>query len=472
MPRRRPIFAAPLISLATLLPAAPALARSDDPAPTPAPTPAPAPAEPKPTETKPADSKPAEPPAAKPESPPTQEPAKEAKPEPAPGSLETVLYLKDGTQAVGRLTDINGDSYTLVISGIPTRFDKGSVLRVAALPPIEERYKQMRATIPDEDLEQRYTLAVWLRDKKAYELALAEAESILKSDAAHPGARELKKMLDLQLEMDREAAKRRADKPAAAPESPDGPSEIEKEAERSRNFPKLSEDQINILRVFELDLANPPRLLVPKELIDELIKRYADDALIPATPEGRAALYKARPTQIIDLMYRLKARDLYGMVNVLDDPAVFSAFKRDVHQGWLINSCATSRCHGGEHAGRLMLDRYRPSEPATFYTNFLILERFRLADGSPLINYAEPEKSPLVQFAMPRNLSTRPHPVVRDGNSVDQWKPAIRSKDDRRYTNTMAWIRSMYKPRPDYGVTYDPPQPKGLVPADAPKPER
>jgi hypothetical protein len=471
MPRRRSIFAAPLTPLVVLLLAAPPVRADDPPAPTPAP-----PAETKPAETKPAEPKPAPTPAPEraPEPPaePASEPTSESKPEPAPGSLETVLYLKDGTQAVGRLTDISGDSYTLVISGIPTRFDKASVLRVAALPPIEERYKQMRATIPDDDLEQRYTLALWLRDKKAYQLSLAEAEDILKTDAAHPGARELKKMLDLQIEMDREAAKRRADKPATAPESPDGPSEIEKEAERSRNFPKLSEDQINILRVYELDLANPPRLLVPKELIDELIKRYADDALIPATPEGRAALYKARPTQIIDLVYRLKARDLYGMVKVLDDPAVFSAFKRDVHQGWLINSCATSRCHGGEHAGRLMLDRYRPAEPATFYTNFLILERFRLADGSPLINYTEPEKSPLVQFAMPRNLSTRPHPVVRDGNSVDQWKPAIRSKDDRRYTNTMAWIRSMYKPRPDYGVNYEPPQPKGLVPADAPKPER
>jgi hypothetical protein len=471
MPRRRSIFAAPLTPLLALLLAATPVRADDPPAPTPAP-----PAETKPAETKPAEPKPAPTPAPEraPEPPaePASEPTSESKPEPAPGSLETVLYLKDGTQAVGRLTDISGDSYTLVISGIPTRFDKASVLRVAALPPIEERYKQMRATIPDDDLEQRYTLALWLRDKKAYQLSLAEAEDILKTDAAHPGARELKKMLDLQIEMDREAAKRRADKPATAPESPDGPSEIEKEAERSRNFPKLSEDQINILRVYELDLANPPRLLVPKELIDELIKRYADDALIPATPEGRAALYKARPTQIIDLVYRLKARDLYGMVKVLDDPAVFSAFKRDVHQGWLINSCATSRCHGGEHAGRLMLDRYRPAEPATFYTNFLILERFRLADGSPLINYTEPEKSPLVQFAMPRNLSTRPHPVVRDGNSVDQWKPAIRSKDDRRYTNTMAWIRSMYKPRPDYGVNYEPPQPKGLVPADAPKPER
>ena len=471
MPRRRSIFAAPLTPFVVLLLAATPVRADDPPAPTPAP-----PAETKPAETKPAEPKPAPTPAPEraPEPPaePASEPTSESKPEPAPGSLETVLYLKDGTQAVGRLTDISGDSYTLVISGIPTRFDKASVLRVAALPPIEERYKQMRATIPDDDLEQRYTLALWLRDKKAYQLSLAEAEDILKTDAAHPGARELKKMLDLQIEMDREAAKRRADKPATAPESPDGPSEIEKEAERSRNFPKLSEDQINILRVYELDLANPPRLLVPKELIDELIKRYADDALIPATPEGRAALYKARPTQIIDLVYRLKARDLYGMVKVLDDPAVFSAFKRDVHQGWLINSCATSRCHGGEHAGRLMLDRYRPAEPATFYTNFLILERFRLADGSPLINYTEPEKSPLVQFAMPRNLSTRPHPVVRDGNSVDQWKPAIRSKDDRRYTNTMAWIRSMYKPRPDYGVNYEPPQPKGLVPADAPKPER
>lgn len=460
MPRRRPIFAAPLIPVAALLLATPALARSDDP------TPAPAPAEPKPADT------PAATPEAAPPEAPAKEPPKEPKPEPAPGSFETILYLKDGSQAIGRLTDISGDSYTLVISGIPTRFDKSFVLRVAALPPIEERYKQMRATIPDEDLDQRLTLAQWLRDKRAYTLALTEVEGILKADGAHPGARELKKLLDLQLEMERDSAKRRAEKPATTPDAPDGPSEIEKEAERSRNFPKLSADQINVLRVFELNLSNPPRLLVPKELIDEIIKRYASDDLIPSTPEGREALYKSRPTQIIELLYRLKARDLYGMVQVLEDPEVFLSFKRDVHQGWLINSCATSRCHGGEHAGRLMLDRYRPAEPATFYTNFLILERFRLADGSPLINYTEPEKSPLVQFAMPRNLASRKHPQVRDGNSLDQWKPAIRSKDDRRYTNTMNWIRSMYQPRPDYGLSYDPPQPKGIIPPDAPKPER
>lgn len=459
MPRRRPNSAAPLTPLAALLALALTTARADEPPPTP-------PAETPPTEAKPADT-----PAPRPADP-APGAAPDSRPEPAPGSLETVLYLKDGTQAVGRLTDISGDSYTLVISGIPTRFDKSFVLRVAALPPIEERYKQMRATIPDEDLDQRLTLAQWLRDKRAYTLALAEVESILKSDGAHPGARELKKLLDLQIEMDRDAAKRRAEKPPTAPQSPDGPSEIEKEAERSRNFPKLSPDQINILRVYELDLANPPRLLVPKELIDEIIKRYAADDLIPSTPEGREALYKSRPTQIIELLYRLKARDLYSMVQVQEDPEVFLNFKRDVHQGWLINSCATSRCHGGEQAGRLMLDRYRPAEPSTFYTNFLILERFRLADGSPLINYTEPEKSPLVQFAMPRNLAVRKHPQVRDANGLDQWRPAIRSKDDRRYINTLNWIRSMYKPRPDYAVTYDPPQPKGLIPADAPKPER
>jgi hypothetical protein len=467
-------LAAPLIQVAALLLAAPTIARSDDPAPSPAPTPPPAPAsaEPQTDQAKPAETKPTETPAAEPEAPPAEEPAKEAKPEPAPGSFETILYLKDGSKAIGRLTDISGDSYTLVISGIPTRFDKSFVLRVAALPSIEERYKQMRATIPDEDLDQRLTLAQWLRDKRAYTLALAEVEGILKADGAHPGARELKKLLDLQLEMERDSAKRRAEKPPTTPDAPDGPSEIEKEAERSRNFPKLSADQINILRVYELNLTNPPRLLVPKELIDEIIKRYASDELIPSTPEGREALYKSRPTQIIELLYRLKARELYGMVQVLEDPEAFQAFKRDVHQGWLINSCATSRCHGGEHAGRLMLDRYRPAEPATFYTNFFILERFRLADGSPLINYTEPEKSPLVQFAMPRNLASRKHPHVRDGNSLDQWKPAIRSKDDRRYTNTMNWIRSMYQPRPDYGLSYDPPQPKGILPADAPKPER
>ncbi|MBX3381114.1 MAG: hypothetical protein KF805_13550 [Phycisphaeraceae bacterium] len=381
------------------------------------------------------------------------------------GQLETILVLKDGSQVVGRLVSIEDEMYTVLIAGIPTRFSKENVLRVMPQPPVEERYRQMRAAIDDSDLDRRVLLAEWLRDRKRYDLALTELESVLKVDGAHPHARELKKTIELQMEIDQAAADRKAARESESSTGKSAGSEIDdrKEPDVSHPFPVLSEDQINLIRVYEIDLANPPRLLIPRELIASLIARYSDDSLMPATPELRDRLYQTKPSQILDLLYRLKAKDLYPMVKVLEDPASLQSFKRDVHQGWIMNGCATSRCHGGEDAGRLMLKRSRPTDAYTYYTNFLILDRFRLMDGKPLINYEEPEKSPLLQMAMPRSLTTRPHPLVRNQAGTDLWKPAIRSVDDRRYHATLDWIRSMYRPRPEYGITYDPPAPKGTL---------
>ncbi|MBL8874842.1 MAG: hypothetical protein JNM86_03490 [Phycisphaerae bacterium] len=458
-------------------------ADAQDPAPEqPAPQPSPVPVQtPAPSETKPA---PADQPSPSPspspapaDQTPAIPPAQPSEPAPAPsGQLETVLVLKDGTQVVGRLVSIDDEKYTMLIAGISTRFAKENVLRVMPQPPVEERYRQMRDSIDDSDFDRRVLLAEWLRDRKRYDLALKELESILAADANHPRARELKKTIELQVDLDQAAAKRKAARDAekgSEKSSPDGESADPRESELSRPFPVLSEDQINLIRVYEIDLTNPPRLLIPKELIAQLISRYGDDSLLPATAEQREKLYQTKPSQILDLVYRLKAKDLYPLVRVMEDPASLQAFKREVHQGWVMNGCATGRCHGGEEAGRLMLKRSRPTDASTYYTNFLILDRFRLADGKPLINYDEPEKSPLIQMAMPRNLTTRPHPVVRNQAGTDQWKPAIRSVDDRRYRATLDWIRSMYRPRPDYGVSYTPPLPKGTLElAPAPNSER
>ncbi|MFO0858937.1 MAG: hypothetical protein U0570_00165 [Phycisphaerales bacterium] len=466
-----------------------ALSVDPTPAPTPTPTPAPGTPSPAPSSAPEKTNAETEKPGAKPTAPETEKasPGEKgasstapapgvppAKPDPTEvptpsGQLETVLVLKDGTQVVGRLVAMDDQMYTMMIAGVPTKFSKENVLRVVAQPPIEERYKQMRAAIDDSDLDRRALVAEWLRDRKRYDLALAEADSILKVDPLHPRTKELKKSIELQIDIDKASADRKAREAAKETGRPAGDGEAEgdeggKETELSRPFQTLSEEQINLIRVYEIDLQNPPRLLIPRELIAQLLTHYADDPLLPSTPEGREKLYQARPSQILDLMYRLKAKDLYGQVRVLEDPVTFAAFKRDVHQGWLMNACASNRCHGGEQAGRLMLKRSRPTDASTYYTNFLILDRFRLADGRPLINYEEPEKSPLVQMAMPRNLTARPHPMVRNQAGMDQWKPGIRSTDDRRYRATLDWIRSMYRPRPDYGVTYDPPTPKDVLP--------
>ena len=60
-----------------------------------------------------------------------------------------------------------------------------------------------------------------------------------------------------------------------------------------------------------------------------------------------------------------------------------------------------------------MLASKRPSAEATVYTNFLILERYRLPDGTPMISYEEPARSPLLNLA---RLGSLEH--IRGGESL------------------------------------------------------
>ena len=91
---------------------------------------------------------------------------------------------------------------------------------------------------------------------------------------------------------------------------------------------------------------------------------------------------------------------------------------------------------------------------------FLILDRYRLADGKPLIDYEEPAKSPLLQLALPREHSLNPHPAIPGEESrSDLWRPFFRSTDDRAFVRAVEWIKSMYRPRPEYPISYSPPGP-------------
>ncbi|MBC7771883.1 MAG: hypothetical protein H7210_05270, partial [Pyrinomonadaceae bacterium] len=155
---------------------------------------------------------------------------------------------------------------------------------------------------------------------------------------------------------------------------------------------------------------------------------------------------------------------------VVDQPRSMKAFRDDVHAGWLINACATTACHGGEEAGRLMLYPNRPRADSSVYTNFLIIDKFRMADGTPLIDYERPERSALLQLGLPREDSIFRHPEVLRGNAGrDAWKANFRDTQDRSYKHTVDWIKLMYHPRPEYPIDYQPPRPSVVVPKDPAK---
>lgn len=352
---------------------------------------------------------------------------------------EATVWLRGGQRVTGTLVESGESRVVLLIGGVRATFSRDAVERVEVSPPVEELYRQLRSSIDETDVEGLLRLAEWLRSRRRLAEALSEVTRALLAEPGNRRARELRTVIEEQIRLGAGARGSRVE-PSATPALP---------AEED-DFPLLDERQINLMRVYEVDLSDPPRMALAPDLIARLIETYQGDPLIPSAQAGRDLLLSLRPEQVLELMFRLRARDLYDQVQVLDHPRSIRLFRDDVHRGWLLSGCASNQCHGGVNAGRLQLATRRPGTNATVYTNLYILDRYRLADGRPLVDYDEPVRSPLIQAGLPRERASWPHP------QVDGWRPVFRSAEDPRVERTVAWIRAMYRPRPEYGFEYRP----------------
>lgn len=392
---------------------------------------------------------------------------------------EVAVQLKDGQRISGLLVSADDQAVVVRVAGINTRLPMDAVDRYDVLPPIIERYQELRKTIGD-DPDDIVRLAEWLQAREQYPLALTEVIRALEIDRTNARALRLKAILE-QLIVLRTRPK------SAAPAQPARTAETADPARREpAAFPLLSPADVNLIKVFEVDLAQRPRVLIKRETIERLMAQYAGHPLIPVTAEGREALIRRPPLEQLDLMFKLQAREFYREVEILDVPDSIKAFRDQVQRTWLMG-CATNQCHGGLEAGRLVLHNRNPGSDASVFTNLLILSRFRTtlgprgggaaesADsaappGRALIDWDHPERSPLLHAGLPRQDSLFPHPVVprpaSAGGGGDIWRPAFSSTEDRLFRKTLDWIKAMYRPRPEYPVSYTPLRP--FVPPRAP----
>lgn len=387
--------------------------------------------------------------------------------------VEVVVTLKDGRVFTGMLASRGEGEIVLKIAGIPATFKTSVVEQVRELAPVLERYKQMRDATPVDEVERRGELITWLVDRQYMDVALMEAEVLVSRNPRSGAAKKLLEDLQLKNQLLRPTTK---SKPGAdEPVSPEAP-EVSAEPSLSpglvpdavatpipesipvADFPVLSAKQINLVKVYELDLSAEPNIIIPRTVVQQLLDTYASSPLVPSTREGREAILRQSPLRTMDLIYRLKARDFYERVNVVDHPAPLRRFRDDVNRSIILNSCATNQCHGGTEAGRLVFATFRPNADPTLYTNFYILQKFRNAEGEGLLNFENPERSLLVQMGLPRDIARVKHPpVLREGRDV--WKPSFSGPDDHRHQATVEWIRSLYSPRPSYDLQYVPYRP-------------
>ena len=190
--------------------------------------------------------------------------------------------------------------------------------------------------------------------------------------------------------------------------------------------------------------------------MNELFSRFPDQ--FPADDAERAKYFDLPEVEKLKLLFTHHARDLYTQVRVLEDPAMMKIFQTRINGrgGWLVNACASSSCHGGEEAGSFRLVSDRPNSFESAYTNFYIMDRYRLKDGSALINYENPARSPLLQLATLQSKATRPHPEVINDRRLSKWRAVFRSTRDRKYKVAYDWINSVYSPRVQYDLGYPP----------------
>ena len=396
---------------------------------------------------------------------------------PKPGQ-RGLVQLRDGTVVRGEIIRDTLEEVEFKVDTVQGKLPRSQVYRVVLEMDFDARYARIKASISPEEHGRRLGLARWLTDQGRLDLAITELEALLR-DADIEEARDMLRDVNARVKLAQavEVNKRSRAKPApeagntastpgtapgadpatgpartgdskgtATAEAPKGPP-------TSREMlPKdlLSNADVNLVRVYEIDFKDPPRMTVSPEGVRQLILRYGSSALVPADSQARNALYSKTGTELAHLLFDLKARDLYGYIEVDEDPASIAKFRTRVHNSWLIGNCATSRCHGGVDAGRFFLYTGNAKDQRIRYTNLLTLLNFKV-DGKPMVNFEDPPNSLLIQYAMPRTTARYPHPDVKG------WKPIFGNSTPQLMQDTLDWIRSMYQPRPEYPVKYIPP---------------
>jgi|GEM_PF-246422 len=384
---------------------------------------------------------------------------------PKPGQ-RGLVQLRDGTIVRGEILKDSLEEVEFQVDSVRGRVPREKVYRVLLELEFETRYARVKAAIAPEEHGRRLGLARWLADQDRLDLAITELEALLRDgdvEAAREMLREINARVKLELavkESKENSKKKAANKAAGAAAAAEQTQAANDGGNSAKPAPRgapttremlpkdlLSNEDVNLVRVYEIDFKDPPRLTVSPEGVRQLILRYGSSALVPATTQERNALYSKSSVEIARLMFDLKARDLYNYIEVEEDPTSVAKFRTRVHNSWLISNCATSRCHGGVDAGRFFLYTGNAKDQRIRYTNLLTLLNFKV-DGKPVVNFEDPPNSLLIQYAMTRSSARYPHPDVKG------WRPVLSTNTPQLLQDTLDWIRSMYQPRPEYPVKY------------------
>ncbi len=344
------------------------------------------------------------------------------------------VILRSGKNRKGLIVRDDFDQIEILVSEIPIVMDRSEVSHIVLDPTFEEQYVDRKLLSRNGGIHAQLALCQWLINEHEYDLARIELDEADMSKADGDAARKLRS-LNAQLKLHTAESNR------------SGPGTGQDKKKNDDTPRLLTSEEVNLVRVYEIDMTNPPRVLVPRDVIEKLISRHGTSDLIPDTEAEQADLFRADSIEIVKIMFRLRTHDLYNRIQVISEPVSLKLFRERIHDSWLNNNCSTNRCHGGTDSGRLRLRRDPLTSDRTCYTNMIVLERFRTLDGMPIIDWERPARSLLLQYGLPRSETMTPHP------DVPGWTPVFDTRHRELMNNSISWMNSMKTtPRPQYPI--------------------
>lgn len=371
------------------------------------------------------------------------------------------LTLRDGRVIEGEFVSEDENQVVILVAGIRTTIDRADIRRMELRPTIEDEYAQRRAELRDDDIEGRYDLAIYLFDQRAFQLARRELTDLRRVAPDDDRVQRLLAVVEARIKLIEEAREEPRPRPPVEPR-PDP-----REPRDRPDLPRLSPEQINQIKAYEVILADEPHVTVPRDVLEEVLERYAAHDRTPRDPAARAALLRQPGYRQLEFLFDVRARDYYSKVEIRGDAAHIQDFRLQMHRQYVLNYCATAQCHGGDDHGGFFLFRDPPNADSTFYTNYYILYQYENEQGE-MIDLPRPDRSLLLQYGLARRAAAHPHP------EVPGWRPMFVSERDQRYQNFVEVLQELGRNKVNYRINYQPPfqTPRETRPTDAPSAEQ
>lgn len=379
---------------------------------------------------------------------------------PAGADELTSLTLKDGRVVEGLVTAEDDASITLTtVAGASVRVEKAQVTERTNKKSPREEYAEKRAKLAADDLDGRYGLVrddLYMRGQLA--LAKQEVDRLVQDFPEAEKVRVLRRLVDAAL------AAQGKPEPATKPGDQGKPAPVPAAAGRV-----LTPAEINLVRVYELDYGDDAgrpkgpdaklRLVLAKDLYAALVEKHREHERVREFigKEGQARFNRLSELEVLDLLFQVQAKELYGKVEVKAEPKTVQKFRAEVYPNYVARYFAAH--FAAKVPGLTAPPAGRAATEAEAYTALVALMG-AAGEGGPFIDRAKPENSLLLQWGLPAAEALHPAPAV------EGWKPAFRNTRDPKFKAIVEWIESLFGDKsPDYGIDLTSP---AAAPAPAP----